>query len=565
MKNIRIALVVFLFLTTKFSLVNAQSDKCSNNAARSWWDVQHYSLNLDVDTASGYLSGQVEITARVAGEIGDSLQLDLQEPLKITDISALASDGGVSDPYFSKNGNNFPMAGNAESSPGQTLSFVKHGNVYYVTGNMKSLVHGNVMRFNVRYQGVPQIAARPPWDGGLVLDRDSKGKRWMAMACQGVGASVWFPCKDFQGDEPDKGMQLTMSIPQGLTMIGNGRCVAEHIKTDSGKVYWSWRVANPINNYDISFYIGDYVHWSDTMIGEKGTLDLDYWVLRDNLAKAKKQFAVVKPMLHCFESKMGPYPFYEDGYKLVDAPYLGMEHQSAVAYGNGYQMGYKGIDRSKTGVGLTFDFIIIHESGHEWFGNNITTYDKADTWVHEGFTSYTETIFAECLRGKDEAFKYQRGKRRTLQNDIPAQGSFNECDEGSSDHYDKGAFMIHMIRMIMDDDAKFFGMLREMNSKFYHKIVSGKDIEQFMSAFAGKDFSKVYDQYLRSKEIPKLELKQKNGSIIYRWTNCVPGFDMPVLISADGKSRWIYPHTEWGSVKGNYRKAYVNENFLVDQ
>jgi aminopeptidase N len=561
MKNLRITSVVFLFLVAKSFFVNAQTDKCSNNAARSWWDVQHYALNLEIDTASGYITGSVEITAKVNGKIGDSLQIDLQEPLKILSIAALPPDYDVLAPDFSKNGNAYPVS---ENNVGLTLSFVKQGSAYYVTGDMASLVQGNLIKLKVQYEGVPQIAARPPWDGGLVLDRDKNGKRWMAMACQGVGASVWFPCKDFQGDEPDKGMQLTMTIPKGLTMVGNGKCLIGNMKTDPGKVYWTWSVANPINNYDISFYIGDYVHWSDTLNGEKGKLSLDYWVLRDNLTKAKKQFAVVKPMLRCFESKMGPYPFYEDGYKLVDAPYLGMEHQSAVAYGNGYKMGYKGLDRSKTGVGLTFDFIIIHESGHEWFGNNITTYDKADTWVHEGFTSYTETIFAECLRGKEEAFKYQRGKRGTIHNDMAVLGKFNECDEGSSDHYDKGAFMIHMIRMIMDDDAKFFGMLREMNHTFYHKIVTGKEIEEFMSTYAGKDFGKIYDQYLRSKDIPKLELKQQNGNLMYRWVNCVTGFDMPVSISVDGKKKWIYPQTEWGSVKGMYKKILVSKDFLID-
>lgn len=539
---LRIFLLFILMITASWCFATVQNEKCSNNAARSWWDVQHYVLDLQIDTANGFLSGRVGITAKVTGPVGDSLQIDLQEPLQIKEITTFGLD--------------------ADRKP---LTWKKNGNIYYLTGNLTSLVHNNTIRLNIIYEGIPQIAARPPWDGGIVLDRDKNGTRWMAVACQGIGASVWFPCKDYQGDEADQGMQLTMTVPKGLTMVGNGRCRIENMKTDPGKVYWTWGADNPINNYDISFYIGDYVHWSDTLNGEKGKLTLDYWVLRDNLSKAKKQFAVVKPMLRCFEAKMGPYPFYEDGYKLVDAPYLGMEHQSAIAYGNEYKMGYRGKDRSKTGVGLKFDFIIVHETGHEWFGNSITTYDVADSWVHEGFTSYAETIFTECLSGKTDAFTYQRGKRATLHNDMPPQGKFGECDGGSGDHYDKAAFMIHMVRMIMDDDARFYAMLREMNSRFYHRIVSGKDIEQWINDYSGKDFTNVFEQYLRTKDIPKLEIRQKAGDFSFRWTGCVPGFDMPVLVVADGKKLWIQPRTSWKSIPGKYKNVAVGKDFLVDQ
>jgi aminopeptidase N len=538
----RFFIILYLSLLVGVSAQGQQNSHCSNNAARSWWDVQHYDINLQVDTANGFLSGYVNITANVTSTIGDSLQIDLQEPLKVITISTFGLDGDK-----------------------KQLQWVKNGNAYYVIGDLKSIIHNNTINLNIQYEGIPQIATRPPWDGGIVLDRDTNGTRWMAVACQGIGASVWFPCKDYQGDEADKGMQLTMTVPAGLTMVGNGKCTIENKNSTPGKAYWTWAVSNPINNYDISFYIGDYVHWSDTLNGVKGKLSLDYWVLRQNLSLAKKQFEVVKPMLHCFEDKMGPYPFYEDGYKLVDAPYLGMEHQSAVAYGNKYKMGYLGRDRSNTGVGLKFDFIIIHESGHEWFGNSITTYDKADTWIHEGFTTYTETIFAECLLGKEQAFKYQQGKRPIIHNDRPVQGKYNECDGGSGDHYDKAAFMIHTIRLIMNDDAKFFGMLKEMNKKFYHKIIAGKEMEQFINEYSGKDFNKVFDQYLRTKDLPVLEMVQKKGELSYRWVNCVPEFDMSVIVLADGKKVWLHPKTEWGSTKGKkYKKVTLSEDFLVD-
>lgn len=538
----RFLIVLYVSLLAGISVRGQQNNFCSNNAARSWWDVQQYEINLQVDTANGFLSGYVNITAKITGTVGDSLQIDLQEPLIINSISAFGSDREV-----------------------KPLQWVKIGNAYYVTGDLKSISQNDTIKLNVQYEGIPQVAARPPWDGGIVLERDKNGTRWMGVACQGAGASIWFPCKDFQGDEADKGMQLTMTVPDGLTMVGNGRCISENGASGSGKSSWAWSVSNPINNYDISFYIGDYVHWSDTLNGVKGKLTLDYWVLRENLSKAKKQFAVVKPMLNCFEEKMGPYPFYEDGYKLVESPYLGMEHQSAVAYGNKYMMGYLGTDRSNSGAGLKFDFIIIHESGHEWFGNNITSYDKADTWLHEGFTTYTETIFAECLLGKEKAFKYQQGKRSIIHNDRPVQGNYNECDEGSGDHYDKAGFVIHMIRLIMNDDTKFFGMLKEMNNRFYHKIITGKEMEEFINEYSGKNFGKVFDQYLRTIQVPELTIKKKKGALSYRWTNCIPGFDMPVLILANGKKIWLYPTTEWKTESGKrHRKVTWSEDFLVN-
>ncbi len=516
----------------------AQPSFCTNNAARSWWDVQHYTIDAGIDTASGYLQGEVLLEAGITGPVGDSLQIDLQAPMKIT---AMEWQG---------------------VAPAVTLNWQQEGNAYYIT-DLGSIKNAKDFKLLIRFEGTPRIARMAPWDGGLVLERDNKGIRWIGMACQGDGASVWFPCKDFQGDEPDKGMQLTMKVPEGITMVGNGKCLAEGVQSGKGDAAWTWNVSNPINIYNITFYIGDYVHWTDTLPGEKGNLPLDYYVLRSNLKKAKKQFEVVKPMLHCFEEKLGPYPFYEDGYKLVEAPYLGMEHQSAIAYGNKYQMGYLGKDRSRTKAGLDFDYIIIHESGHEWFGNNITTYDKADTWVHEGLTTYTETIFEECLKGKKKAFKYQNGKRYIIRNDRPAQGAFGQCDEGSGDHYEKGAAMVHMIRMIMDNDTQFYAMLREMNARYYHKIVSGSEIETFISTYSGKDLSKIFDQYLRQSNIPRLEIKRKAAGLQYRWTDCIEGFNMPILLQLNGKKQWVYPLTSWQELQVKAKKVAVDNNFLV--
>jgi len=514
---------------------SSNSAHCTNTPARAWWKANSYDILLQVDSVTGYLDGRVLIRAQVTDQPQDSLQIDLVQPLRIKGLT-----------YGEK--------------PAAKLR--QQENVWYIYDDFRKLKKGDIFELAISYGGDPIKAKQAPWDGGLVLSKDRQGRPWIGMACQGQGASLWLPCKDFQGEEPDS-VSLSLIAPGDLQAIGNGRLMQ---KQDEGKLgtVWTWQVRNPINLYDISFYIGHYAHWSDTLHGAKGPLSLDYYVLRANLDKAKKHFEVVKPMLRCFEDKLGPYPFYEDGYKLVEAPYLGMEHQSAVAYGNEYKMGYRGKDRSRTGAGLDFDFIIVHESGHEWFGNSITAYDKADTWIHEGFTTYTETIFEECLKGKERAFLYQRGKKDIVRNDAPPQGQFGLCDEGSDDHYDKAALMIHMIRMIMNDDSRFFGMLQEMNRKYYHQIVEGKTIEQFMIGYSGKDLAGVFDQYLRRAMLPVLAFKLEKGVLYYQWKNCVPGFNMPVSFTFDGKVQWLYPTEQQQQMPVTAKDIVAGEDFLVD-
>jgi aminopeptidase N len=327
----------------------------------------------------------------------------------------------------------------------------------------------------------------------------------------------------------------------------------------------TWEVKNPINTYNTTFYIGNYASWTDTMKGEKGILDLSFYPLKHNEQKARKHFAVTKQMLHCFEYWMGPYPFYEDGYKLVEAPFLGMEHQSAVAYGNEYKQGYKGIDRSNTGVGLLFDYLIIHESGHEWFGNNITAQDVADNWIHEGFTTYTETLFAECAFGKEKAFEYVRGEwQKNIRNDRPIIGDYGVNDDGSSDKYDKGAAVVHMIRMIINNDEKFRQLLRGLNKDFYHKMVTTKEIEDYISKFAGYDFSALFNQYLRTTQIPTLEYYIKDKQLHYRFIDAVAGFTLPIEASLGRQKATIKPTSEWQSIK--WKRGFgmdFSKDFLI--
>jgi len=336
---------------------------------------------------------------------------------------------------------------------------------------------------------------------------------------------------------------MHITIPDTLVCVGNGRMRDKKINGD-GTVTYDWAVVNPINNYNIIPYIGKYVHFDEVYKGEKGNLDMDYWVLDYNLDKAKKQFTDAQRMMKAFEYWFGPYPFYDDGFKLVEAPHLGMEHQSATAYGNGYQNGYLGRDLSGSGWGLKWDFIIVHESGHEWFANNITTKDIADMWVHEGFTNYSETLFTEYYYGKEAATAYITGIRKNIANDIPIIGPYNVNKEGSGDMYYKAANMIHNIRQVINDDTLFRKILRGLNSTYYHQTVTSKQVEDYISKQSNTDFSKVFDQYLRTVRIPVLEYKIANYTLSYRYSNCIDGFNMPLKINFK-KQQWIKPTTAW--------------------
>jgi aminopeptidase N len=358
-------------------------------------------------------------------------------------------------------------------------------------------------------------------------------------------------------------MTTTLVVPGNLAAISNGRLVARRPLPD-GTTSWQWEVRNPINSYNVTFYIGDYVNWHDTLMGEKGMLDLDFWVLRYNEAKARKQFAMVKQMLHCFEYWMGPYPFYEDGYKLVEAPYLGMEHQSAVAYGNEYRMGYRGYDRTGTGIGMNFDYIIVHETGHEWFGNNVTAADMADNWVHEGITTYSESLFEECLTNKEKGQEYCRGEWNNILNNKPIIGPYGVNEEGSGDMYDKGAAIMHMVRVLTGDDEKFRQMLRALGREYYHGIVLTVQVESFIAGNCALDLKAFFDQYLRTDSIPELEYYIKNKTLYYRFNNIVPDFTLPVTIRSKKVKMTISPTAAWQEVKwkGGYHLD-IEKNFLI--
>ncbi|MEO8794370.1 MAG: M1 family metallopeptidase, partial [Daejeonella sp.] len=365
-----------------------------------------------------------------------------------------------------------------------------------------------------------------------------------------------------QADEVDS-MMISISVPPGLTDVSNGRLVSSQ-KLDDGYTKFNWFVSYPINNYTVSVNIADYAHFSDTLQGENGKLDIDYYVLKENLDKAKTQFnADVKPMLSCFEHWFGPYPFYRDGYKLVETPYLGMEHQSAVAYGNHYQKGYRGRDLSGTGLGLTWDYIIVHESGHEWFGNNITSKDIADMWIHEGFTMYSEGLFVECKQGKDDGIKYIKGVRQNIANDKPIIGPYNVNTEGSGDMYYKGANMLQTIRAILNDDTKWLAILRGLNKEFGLKTTNTHEVEEYMIKKSGIDLQPIFDQYLRTTKIPQLQYSIKNGILEYKYSNVIENFTMPVEIIAGDKKLVLHPDTKEKSMKIKSTEISIDPSYYV--
>lgn len=484
---------------------------------RSWWDLVFYHLDIVVNPEDSIINGTNTVYYKVIAP-ARVMQIDLQPPL-----------------VLSKAVQN-----------GKSLKIVRDGNAHFIeltdkqeTGSLNSII--------LTYGGKPKIAVRPPWQGGITWKRDKNNLPFIASSCQGDGASLWWPCKDHMYDEPDS-MLISVNVPANLKDVSNGRLRKVETLQNKTRTY-HWFVSNPINNYGVNINIGDYVNFSEKYSGEKGILDCNYWVLRENLKKAKVHFKQVALMLKAFEYWFGPYPFYEDSYKLVDVPYLGMEHQSSVTYGNGYQNGYLGRDLSGTGWGNKWDFIIVHESSHEWFGNNITYKDIADMWIHESFANYSESLFTEYYYGKDAGAEYVRGTRTGIRNDRPVIGIYNVNHEGSGDMYPKGGNMLHTLRQIINDDAKWREILRGLNRDYYHQVVDGSQIEDYISQKTGLDLKPFFDQYLRDIRIPVFEYYVKDNDLTFRWDNCVEKFAMSLKIWISGSEKNINPSVQWTTIK----------------
>ncbi|MCY1720723.1 M1 family metallopeptidase [Prolixibacteraceae bacterium Z1-6] len=505
----------------------------SITAEREWWDLTYYHLSVAVDPSDSSFTGSNLIQYRVL-DTKQKMQIDLQPPMKIKRII----------------------------QNGEEQKFVRDGNAWFVTLNRKQQV-GDVNEILMECSGKPKVSRRPPWDGGVSWRKDDNGNDFIVTTNQGDGASLWWPCKDHPYDEPDS-MLISITFPDHLMDVSNGR-LREVEQNNNGTKTAHWFVANPINAYGVNINIGNYVHWHEVFKGEKGDLDCDYWVLDYSLGKAKKHFKQAPMMLEAFEHWYGPYPFYEDGYKLVEVPYPGMEHQSSVTYGNGFKNGYGGRDISGSGWGEKFDFIIIHESGHEWFANNVTNRDEADMWIHESFTAYSEGLFVDYHWGKEAGAEYCRGVRQNIYNDRPVLGTHGVNYPGSGDMYPKGTNMLHTLRQIIDDDEEWRQLLRSINKDFYHKTVKTTEIEQYIIRKTDRDFQSFFNQYLRDTRIPTLEYAIRNGVIIYRWANCVDGFNMPVKVYINGSLTWLNPSQRWITFEAEQpvTSVVVDKDFYV--
>ncbi len=533
-----------LLLVSSFQLVSAQLTVAKETFTRrdslqgglrperTSFDVQRYDLNIMINPEEKSIVGYNDIAFKVVTPTA-KIQVDLFENLQVDSIV-----------YNHKK-----------------LAFQREYLATFIAFPEK-LNPGTEHSIRFYYSGKPVIAKKAPWDGGFVFSKDTAGKHWIAVACQGFGASSWFPVKDTQSDEPDFGTSVRVAVPNGLMNVSNGRFLGSK-DLNNGYTRWDWEVKNPINTYDITINVADYVQIHDNHKG----LDLDYYVLCANEEKARKHFEEVKPMMDCFQSKFGTYPFAEDGYKLVETPYLGMEHQSAVAYGNRYLKGYLGNDLSHTGVGLLFDFITIHESGHEWFGNSITSKDIADMWIHEGFTQYSEIVFVECQFGYEKAMQYANGLQQNVRGDSPIIGHYGVNKEGSGDMYPKGALLLNTLRHIMADDVKWWSMLLKYSETFKKQIITHQDVVDFFNKESGMELTPIFNQYLRYTEIPKLEFRKDKKGVAYRWVTNEKNFSMPVDVMIKGKKVRLNGTNDWKTVNVKVKSPQeiqpIKEHFYI--
>jgi aminopeptidase N len=506
-----------------------------DSPGRRWWDVTFYDLHVAISPADSTIRGWNAITYRVL-EPGAELQIDLMAPLQLDSVV----------------------------QNGRRLRLRSEGNAHFaaVDGPPRA---GESHTITAYYHGRPQVAENPPWQGGFTWAQDSLGRPWIVTTDQGLGASVWWPNKDTQADEPDS-QRVAITVPDPLVHVGNGR-LRSSTKNADRTTTWEWVVENPINNYAIAVNAGHYVHYQDVYQGLNGPLTLDFWPIDYHLEDARRQWPQTRTMMKCFEHWFGPYPFYEDGFKLIEVPYNGMEHQSAVTYGNEFANGYRRRDSSGTGLGLEWDFIIVHEAAHEWFANNITAKDNADMWVHESFANYAEGLYTECLFGKDAGARYIIGNRRGIRNDRPIIPAYGVNAQGSGDMYPKGGEMLHTIRTILADDAKWRDIMTGLNRTFRHQTVMGQQIRDYISAQSGIDFAKVFEQYLETPTVPVFEYAIEGGTLHYRWADVVPGFDMPLDVTLDWpRLTRIRPTTSWQTIPvdvANPSDFRVDENYYV--
>ena len=509
---------------------------------RSCFDVNHYDLSVTIDLSSQSISGKNIITFK-ATEDFQLLQLDLFENMTVAQIQF-------------------------ENRP---LAFTREFNAIFVQ-LPRLLKKGDKAQLVVYFNGKPRVAKNPPWDGGFIWTTSENKQPWIAVSCQGIGASLWWPCKDHLSDEPDS-MDIHCSVPSPLVCVSNGQ--DRGVTNDMvGYKTYNWHVSYPINNYNVSINVGDYVHLHDVYEDETGdTLSLDYYVIRGNENKAENHFKQVKPMLACYEKFLGKYPFPDDGYALVQTPYLGMEHQGAIAYGNKFRTGYLGSDRS--GQRLEFDYIIVHETGHEWWGNSVTAGDIADMWIHESFCTYSEAIYVECMHGYDTAMTYVNALKESVQNNASIMGIYGVNHEGHYDMYVKGMLFLNTLRHVVNNDALWWNTIKSMSDTvFKHSATDYNQVVNYFELKTNLQLRPLFEQYVQCSELPVLEFsaKRKNRQIILRmrWNAQSKNFNMPIHIRAKGErfrfelsKKWkkivLPPTFEFDQLTGYYKLKKVGK------
>jgi aminopeptidase N len=499
-------------------------------------DLLSYHLDIRVDPEKKYISGKNTIRFRMLSD-DSRIQLDLQNPLNIDKILLL-------------------KPGSSDSQP---LKFERELGAVFVDFP-EPLRKGRVYEIDFYYSGNPLEAGR---FGGITFRKDPSGRPWINTACEEEGASIWWPNKDQWRDEVES-MQISVAVPNDLVDVSNGRFVGKQDLGD-GFTRWDWMVHYPINNYNVSLNIGRYEHFDDKL----GDLTLDFYALPENLEKAKKQFAQARGMLEAFQHYFGEYPFKKDGYKLIEVPYSGMEHQSAVTYGNRFANGY--LERDWTGVGISprFDFIIIHESGHEWFGNSVSAADRSDMWIHEGWTTYLECLYVEYMYGHEDGLKYTNGYKTKVRNRQPIISERGVNATPPQDMYFKGALFLNTLRSVVDDDRRWWAILRDLYQRFKYRNIMTEDVVAFFNQQTGKNLTPIFDQYLRHAAIPVLELKfdETKGEVSYRWKADEPAFAMPVRVGTRDRWQIIQPTVEWKTMKTALKReefAVATDLYFVD-
>jgi len=523
-----LAAVTTLPLSAQQSRVFTHADTLhgSNTSERAWWDAEFYDLHVAVHPADSSITGWNGITYRVL-QPASVMQLDLQVPLEM--------DSVVQERH--------------------RLEFRRDGNAFFVTlaARQRSGERKNIrVYYHGAWHAAPADTSRRRNAGPFHWAIDSANAPWIATSNEGPGASAWWPLKDYPADEPDS-QRIAITMPDPIIDVSNGR-LRSTTHHAGGTTTYEWFVDDPINQYDVAINASpNYVAVRDTFAGADGPLTIDFWALAPHRSQAVALVPQVKTMLGCFERWFGPYPWYRDGYKLIEVPYLGMEHQSGIAYGNQYLTGYRGRDLSRTGEGLGWDYIVVHESAHEWWGNSVSAADHADMWIHESFGMYAEALYLECTKDRAAADRYLVGVRQTMvRNDMPIIGTYGVYDvPRSQDRYPKGANMLMTMRAVVNDDAKWLATLRGMQTAFRHQTVTAMQVRDYMSAHTGTDLQRIFVQYQETTMIPALQYRTDGTSLFYRWSNVIPGFDMPVRVAlgVDGTSyTLLHPTTEWQSM-----------------